>query len=512
MKKVILAYRYFCESFPFFNWCILALLSFGLAYKVSYSLVIFSVLFFVLESVKHTPLKKNILPILVKVFIFFVLLGYGYKVFSKYSEVISPTTGEAHLVISEAKSLTRFGKKVTTYYGTLKSFKTNSLEEKNIPCRIILKKHPPLSLDTEYIVHNLQIEKASQKLCVVKNQKTTTFLPYKKHSLSLVKWRYQLKKDLDKKLKKSLKNKKAYHLLSALALGYSDNQTLNFEFSRLGLQHLLAISGFHFALISLFFGFILRKFFSLPMTSGLLILFMTLFMLYIGNSPSILRAYLTITLYLIGHLLSLKPKAINSLCLSCCILLLYNPQNLLSLGFQLSFSATFGILGLFSLVKNSLNPIVKNRSFDETLTLSYIDKWVYLIIYTFKNSLALNIAVALTTLPLLFYHIGSYPCFSMVYNMIIPFFVSISMITLLIALVFNFYQPLATLCYEFNNFFTKTYLILVAYPPPLFSKPVYLKLSFDLTLCVFTLSLYLAIWDYFKNSLYLNRFDKSLLT
>lgn len=501
MRKVAYSYYFFCFNSPAFNWCLLFLFAFSLSCFFSLILLFLTTLFFTLEAFKpQCPQEKKIFFPL-KLLIFILALFYGSLKNNEIKKEIGPCYGHCHFIIRDAKTKMLFGKKVTSYFGTIKRFITSDKIIENIPCYLSLKNHKLLDLDAEYIINDICLEKKTDKTTILKPIQTTTFIVQKKRKLSLVKARYHIKCSIQRHLKHHIKNDKVYHLLTALALGYTHNKTLIYEFSKLGLQHILAISGFHFGLISLFFGLILKRFFSLKITSIILLIILTLFMLYIGQSSSILRAYFSISLYLVGHLFGVRPKAINSLSLSCIGLLLYQPLMLFSLGFQLSYGATFGILTLFKPLNKMLHFLIKDRSLSETLVLSFSDKIIYLILFGFKKALALNIAVGMTTLPIIFYKINSYPLFSILYNMIIPFLVSISMVLLLSSCLTVFLPFFSFLLHKVNTLFTGFYLLFISYPPPILVQPLHLKLPLNLTIIFFTLSISTAIWFSYHDTL-----------
>lgn len=115
-----------------------------------------------------------------------------------------------------------------------------------------------------------------------------------------------------------------------------------------GIFHLFALSGAHIAIIS-FLLFSLFRVFRLPERTNyvLLILFLCFYALLVEGRPSILRATIMALAYLLGKLIWRNVNLLNTLSLSALILLLSNPLNLFSLGFQLTFVATLSIILLF---------------------------------------------------------------------------------------------------------------------------------------------------------------------
>lgn len=147
-------------------------------------------------------------------------------------------------------------------------------------------------------------------------------------------------------------------LLAGICLGSKDElpkDTLRL-FSDTGLSHVLAVSGLHMAVV---YGAAKRLLDGVRATAGIsaaagsLIVIFYSFMA--GLSPSVMRAAITIIVYLIGQGIGRKADSLNSLGLAATVLLILNPLYAFSVGFQLSFAATLGILLFFKDVKQFLN-------------------------------------------------------------------------------------------------------------------------------------------------------------
>ncbi|HIK29418.1 MAG: ComEC/Rec2 family competence protein [Oscillatoriaceae bacterium SKW80] len=135
-------------------------------------------------------------------------------------------------------------------------------------------------------------------------------------------------------------------IVSAIALGKQAVDVpfdIKDEFRQVGLSHALAASG---AQVSLILGIVLglTKFFSeriqLIAGTGALILMVGL----TGGDAPILRAAVMGFAALLALVLQRQVKPLSSLLLSATILLLFNPNLIWDLGFQLSFLATLGLL------------------------------------------------------------------------------------------------------------------------------------------------------------------------
>ena len=79
-----------------------------------------------------------------------------------------------------------------------------------------------------------------------------------------------------------------------------EDRLMQFEFGRFGLQHIMAISGFHFAILAGFFSFGLHLMLNRRVANAFLIALLSTYFVFLGAGPSILRAWMTILITLGG--------------------------------------------------------------------------------------------------------------------------------------------------------------------------------------------------------------------
>ena len=144
-------------------------------------------------------------------------------------------------------------------------------------------------------------------------------------------------------------------LMASLILGERSelDPIVKEHFKILGISHILAISGLHFALLYLAFKSISLL---LPhrLRRGVRLALTLTFASLVGWSPSVSRAALFILLYEVGGYLGRPVNRIHLLCITALISLVFEPDWLFSVGFWLSYSAVLGIflaLPFFELVK-----------------------------------------------------------------------------------------------------------------------------------------------------------------
>ena len=179
--------------------------------------------------------------------------------------------------------------------------------------------------------------------------------------------RRRLQEQLHKNEKLSSSSKA---LLSALLLGNRsqlDEQTTA-TFQRLGLMHILAISGLHIGLITVFVSKIL-SFLNGRQRSFILLLFLWSFACIAGFSPSVFRTVLLFSLVVFAQAVRSKQPTRESIGLALFLSLLFKPYWLFDVGFQLSYVAVLGIVWLMPLFKNKYT---SSRMVNYFLSLCYV--------------------------------------------------------------------------------------------------------------------------------------------
>ena len=179
--------------------------------------------------------------------------------------------------------------------------------------------------------------------------------------------RRMLQEQLNKNEKLSTSSKA---LVSALLLGNRsqlDEQTTA-TFQRLGLMHILAISGLHIGLIAVFVSKIL-SFLKTRQRSFILLLFLWSFACIAGFSPSVFRTVLLFSLVVFAQSVRSKQPTSESIGLALFLSLLFKPYWLFDVGFQLSYVAVLGIVWLMPLFKNNYT---SSRIVNYFLSLCYV--------------------------------------------------------------------------------------------------------------------------------------------
>ncbi len=332
---------------------------------------------------------------------------------------------------------------------------------KNIPCRLYLPLHKPRPKANQ----NWQVT----GYLIQKEKLLYTFKPTlctAADGFSTAELRFQAKQACTTFLKEQAFSPAVSSFLLSMLTGDIEDRTLNLEFNRLGLQHILGVSGFQFVLLAGVWGFILRRFFPYKVATSLLLTLLTLYFLFLGDSPPVFRAWMGISLFLIGNLLKRTISPLNALGAALFGELIYSPFVITNIGFQLSFLCTFAILAWYPLLRKPLSFIMKKRSFKNVLRLSTLDQHGYLFGSFIRESVAINLAVHLVSLGLILFLFGKLPLLSLVYNLFFPLGATLSFLLLLLGVgVSLIVPPLASCIHEINNGFTEGLLLLTTHPP-----------------------------------------------
>ncbi len=145
-------------------------------------------------------------------------------------------------------------------------------------------------------------------------------------------------------------SKENLSVINALLLGQRQDISKDTykSFTKSGAIHILAISGLHIGLLMLLLGMIFKPL-SYFKTGKKLIPILIIILLWIyafitGMSASVMRAVTMFSLVTVAMYSNRVTNTYNTLVISAFLLLLFNPFYVFDIGFQLSYSAVFGIV------------------------------------------------------------------------------------------------------------------------------------------------------------------------
>jgi len=150
-------------------------------------------------------------------------------------------------------------------------------------------------------------------------------------------------------------SEKTQGFIQALLFGIKTNlnDEIQQQFKDFGILHVLAVSGMHVVLLFSTISYVLRKLrVSKTAITVILIVFLLIFSLMAGFSGSVVRASLMCLMTIVGTLTGRRIHTINLLVGSMLLILLFDPNYLFDVGFQLSYLAVFAIVFCYPVVQH----------------------------------------------------------------------------------------------------------------------------------------------------------------
>ncbi len=439
------------------------------------------------------------LPLARKLWIACAILAIGF-LYTQHTLITpksnSPISGRGTFSISSIGQSTNYFNSGWIYRGHLKDFyskSTNKLLAKNIPCVILPstkgKKSRPTA-NTNYMVEGT-LKPGGQSYFLTSSK---PWIPIP-HTFSFAEYRHHAKKSTCKYIDHHIPRRRCANFLKGIATGEFSDKEMKYEFSRFGLQHIMAISGFHFAIVAAFFSLFLKTLIPRKKAAMALIFILCSYFLFLGSSPSIMRAWMMIVIVMGGSLLERRGNGLNSLGAAIFIILLVDPNMIHHIGFQFSTLITASILLSFSLFDTLMQQAFPRRNLHEVIEMNTLNQHGYCMITYFRKAFALTLSVNIVSLPASLYYFHKFPWMGLIYNWFFPFMVSISIMLLITGFLFYFLPPLAGLVHLINDKYTHFMLNFAYHLPPTFdiylrTKAVSLEILIPLLTAIFVLAIF----------------------
>ncbi|MGQ9863197.1 MAG: ComEC/Rec2 family competence protein [Bacteroidia bacterium] len=218
----------------------------------------------------------------------------------------------------------------------------------------------------------------------------------------------RLRQHILTKMQDLFPDRKGAALVEALVLGYRGHldPEVQESFRLSGAAHILAVSGMHVSLVMSFFLLAIRL---LPVGRRgrsfrflLLGLGLWFFVGLSSASASTVRAACMSSLWLGAWLFFRQGNAVNFLAFSALLQLGVAPALLYQIGFQLSYTAVMGIVGLYPLLWQRVALLLPKNRFSR-----YVGEL-----------LTVSLAAQIGTLPFSLYHFGQFPTYFLLTNLI----------------------------------------------------------------------------------------------
>lgn len=217
--------------------------------------------------------------------------------------------------------------------------------------------------------------------------------------------------------------------LNALVLG--DDSDIDEEvidvFQRWSLSHILAISGLHVGIIVSFVYFLLIKLniVTKEKAAWIMFSFLPLYAVLAGGEPSVWRASTMVLIFIILNKFKLQLSVTDVLSIVFLLLILIDPNIVYHVGFQLSFTVTFGLL--------------------------LSRKWISGSNHMLFQALQISFAAQMMILPLLISYFSFFQPLSILLNvMVVPYF---SLFVIPLMFIFLITSPFSMLTALLDHFF-----------------------------------------------------------
>ena len=214
-------------------------------------------------------------------------------------------------------------------------------------------------------------------------------------------------------------------LLLGILLGGYSSLPLDVQgaFMRSGTVHILAASGYNCGVIVAIFGWLMWRLTTHRTVKHILLIALVWgFTLVAGAGPSIVRAAIMVTVFLMAYLIWRANDLINVVLFSAMIILAENPLNLFDIGFQLSFAAVLSLIFVLPLIDFRLQGWIWRKAWTPR---SRRQKWSLWALQLIAFAILMSIAATAGTWPIIAYYsnyfsTASIPANALVVPLVVP--------------------------------------------------------------------------------------------
>ncbi len=181
------------------------------------------------------------------------------------------------------------------------------------------------------------------------------------NTIGLREWPFLFKDRLLQSINKNIKNTNIKAIAQSLILGHKKNlnKALRKKFVENGVMHVLAISGMHMGVLAGLILFLLRKLLPYRKQKPLVLLItiglLSAYCAITGFPASAVRALVMISLFLIGKTIMVSQSSFNIIFFTALVMLIYDPNLMFDIGFQLSFMAVLSIVYFYPILTSFMS-------------------------------------------------------------------------------------------------------------------------------------------------------------
>ena len=266
------------------------------------------------------------------------------------------------------------------------------------------------------------------------------------------------------------------------------SKQLRQQFSDAGISHVLALSGFHLTVIvSLIDVLLLRGVFSRRwrrMSALLVIPFIWAFAYIAGFPPSLVRATIMCSVFqlalVVGHGQQLK----NAAAIAGFFMIAFSPMIIMDVGFQLSFLSIVGIAVMGAPLCTWLG--------------QKTGRWAYVL-----DILCISLTCTLFTFPVVAYHFGQVPLYSLLSNLFVSLIATLIMWAAVFWWIFSWCNPVCGLLTSVLNGLTRAMVFVAESVSQLPMATVKYSPNILEVICLYLVIGYVLVYSYNKKRKYL---------
>lgn len=251
-------------------------------------------------------------------------------------------------------------------------------------------------------------------------------------------------------------NNEEIGFLKAILLGETSSLDENIKesFKEANISHVLAISGLHISYVVLGLEGILKLFIkNIKIRNAIIIVFLVAFTIFVGESNSVCRACIMVSITYFGNIILKKDDFYASFRSALIFLLIINPYNIFSGSMWLSFGGSIGIVLYSKLIEKYIAKKIKLKKFSE------LDNKFLIFIYKILNKsiaiISVTLGAQIIVFPIMIYMFNTISLNFIISNLLISELVGPILIFGYLSLLFPFLSIFEKILIKIIFFFAK---------------------------------------------------------